>query len=150
MTFSNLLSKFSRIPVIAAGGFFLGISGAAAGPYIQTNLVSDIVGLAALQDDALKNSWGVSHGPATPFWISDQSANVTTLYAVTAAGVSKNALTVSIPTTGVGRKGRPARSPTSAARSFRSTARPPVHLRQSERHHLRLEQHTLGHHNLAD
>ena len=105
MTFSNLLSKFSRIPVIAAGGFFLGISGAAAGPYIQTNLVSDIVGLAALQDDALKNSWGVSHGPATPFWISDQGANVTTLYAVTAAGVSKNALTVSIPTTGGGPQG---------------------------------------------
>ena len=37
----------------------------------QTNLVSDILGLAKLTDPDLTNAWGVSFGPTSPFWISD-------------------------------------------------------------------------------
>jgi uncharacterized protein (TIGR03118 family) len=49
-------------------------------PYIQVNLTSDIPGLAANTDPNLKNPWGISFSPASPFWISDQVTNVSTLY----------------------------------------------------------------------
>jgi uncharacterized protein (TIGR03118 family) len=51
--------------------------------FVQTNLVSDIPGLAKITDPKLLNSWGVSHSTISPFWISDQAANVATLYSVT-------------------------------------------------------------------
>jgi hypothetical protein len=58
--------------------------------YQQVNLVSDLPGVAALQDTNLVNAWGVSFGPTTPFWISDNGTGLSTLYAVTndAAGVT--------------------------------------------------------------
>lgn len=90
--------------VVAALGS--GLQPAEAG-YIQTNLVSDIPNLALLTDPALKNPWGISHGPATPFWVSDQGTNVTTLYIVNGGGVSKSPTLpeVTIPTTGSGPQG---------------------------------------------
>jgi uncharacterized protein (TIGR03118 family) len=53
-------------------------------------------------DPSLKNPWGVSHSASSPFWISDQGTNVSTLYTVAGGTVSKNGLTVAIPTTGSG------------------------------------------------
>src|SRR5262249_37812124 len=50
--------------------------------FTQTNLVSDIPGLATITDPQLVNPWGVSHLPASPFWISNQRQNTATLYAV--------------------------------------------------------------------
>jgi uncharacterized protein (TIGR03118 family) len=79
---------------------------AEAGAYLQTNLVSDIPGLAQFTDPALKNPWGVSESPTSPFWISDQGTNESTLYSLSPAGVvSKPALTVAIPTTAGGPQG---------------------------------------------
>jgi uncharacterized protein (TIGR03118 family) len=49
----------------------------------QTNLVSDIPGLAKITDPQLVNPWGVSHSPTSPFWTSNQGKNTATLYAVT-------------------------------------------------------------------
>ncbi len=66
----------------------------------QTNLVSDIQGLAKITDPNLINSWGISESPSSPFWISDNGAGVATLYAVPGAGppaVMKVPLTVTIP-----------------------------------------------------
>ena len=54
--------------------------GIAVGSYVQTNLVSDIPGLAAHTDPNLKNPWGTSVGPGSPIWVSDNHAGVTTLY----------------------------------------------------------------------
>ena len=48
--------------------------------FIQTNLVSDLAGAKVL-DTNLKNPWGIVHGPATPWWVSDNNGNVSTLYA---------------------------------------------------------------------
>ncbi len=48
--------------------------------YTQTNLVSDIPGLAAHTDPNLRNSWGTSTGPGLPIWVSDNASGVTTLY----------------------------------------------------------------------
>jgi uncharacterized protein (TIGR03118 family) len=104
----TLASRFRKSLILAAlGGGVLCATPwqAAAEAYIQTNLVSDIPGLATIFDASLKNPWGISHGPTTPFWVSDQAANVSTLYAVTPAGVTKNALTVTIPMTGGGPQG---------------------------------------------
>ena len=69
---------------------------------MQSNLVTSsqavLTGLgyapAAHVDASLLNPWGVSYGPATPFWVSDNGAGVSTLYNTT--GV-KQALTVTIP-----------------------------------------------------
>lgn len=55
-------------------------AGVARGSYHQTNLVSDIPGLAQHFDPHLVNPWGISAGPATPMWVSDNNAGVTTLY----------------------------------------------------------------------
>jgi hypothetical protein len=56
---------------------------AAAATFVQTDLVSNIPGLAAVTDPELVNPWGVSHSATSPFWTSDQGKGVATLYAVT-------------------------------------------------------------------
>jgi uncharacterized protein (TIGR03118 family) len=48
--------------------------------FLQTNLVSDVPGLATSTDPNLKNPWGLVAGPAGPFWVSDNNAGVSTLY----------------------------------------------------------------------
>ena len=62
--------------------------------FTQTNLVSDIPGLAATTDPQLVNPWGVSFGPATPFWVSDNGTGLATIY--NGNGV-KQGLVVTIP-----------------------------------------------------
>jgi len=74
--------------------------------YLQTNLVSDLPGIAQLQDPNLVNPWGISFSTTSPFWVSDNGTGLSTLYAVTndAAGspiVSKLGLEVAIPGEGV-------------------------------------------------
>jgi uncharacterized protein (TIGR03118 family) len=67
--------------------------------YVQTNLVSDQPGVAQQMDPNLVNAWGLSAGPATPLWVSDNGKDVTTLYrgAVGGAPVSIVPLVVSVP-----------------------------------------------------
>ena len=65
-----------------------------ADSFTQTNLVSDIPGMAANTDPNLKNPWGISNSATSPFWLSDQATNLSTLY--NGAGVPQ-ALVVSIP-----------------------------------------------------
>src|SRR5258705_4432942 len=78
----------------------------ASAGFIQTNLVSDIPGLAVITDSVLKNSWGLSHSATSPIWVSDQATGVATLYNVTPAGVTKNlAVQPTIPTTATGPQG---------------------------------------------
>ncbi|MFL5608371.1 MAG: TIGR03118 family protein [Gemmatimonadaceae bacterium] len=70
------------------------VSTPARAQYVQTNLVSDIPGLAANTDPQLRNPWGMSFSPTSPFWISDAGTGVATLY--NGFGV-KQALVVTIP-----------------------------------------------------
>src|SRR5258708_4843400 len=65
-----------------------------ADSFTQTNLVSDIPGLAANTDPNLKNPWGVAFSGTSPFWTSDQGTGLSTLY--NAAGTPQ-ALVVTIP-----------------------------------------------------
>lgn len=73
--------------------------------YQQINLVSDIPGVAQLQDTNLVNAWGIAFGGTGPFWVSDNATGKATLYAVTndAAGAphaTRNPLVVTIPGNG--------------------------------------------------
>jgi uncharacterized protein (TIGR03118 family) len=77
-------------------------AGAAAGGYSQENLVSDQAGVAQLTDPNLVNPWGMSRSATSPIWVSDNGADVSTLYQGAVPGnpespVAKVPLTVSIP-----------------------------------------------------
>jgi len=43
--------------------------------YVQTNLVSDIPGMAPNTDPNLQGAWGLSFSSSSPFWVSAQAAN---------------------------------------------------------------------------
>jgi uncharacterized protein (TIGR03118 family) len=83
----------------------------AGAQYAQTNLVSNIPGLASITDPRLVNPWGLARTGTSPFWTSNQSTNSSTLYAVTGStsvsqvlGVNANGF-VAIPTTAAGPQG---------------------------------------------
>ena len=99
------LRQFIQATVFSAGAMALAAGTASAAVFSQTNLVSDVPGFAAITDPKLKNPWGLSFSPTSPFWISDQGTNTSTLYSVTGAGISKAALEVAIPTTPSGPQG---------------------------------------------
>jgi uncharacterized protein (TIGR03118 family) len=67
---------------------------AAQNSYIQHNLVSDIPGLADHTDPNLVNPWGISSSGGSPFWVSDNGKDVSTLYNSTG---NPQALVVSVP-----------------------------------------------------
>jgi uncharacterized protein (TIGR03118 family) len=47
--------------------------------YRQTNLISDIPGLGAIQDPFLVNPWGVTLTASSPFWVSNNGTSTTQL-----------------------------------------------------------------------
>ena len=90
--------------VVCAGG---GLAMAQA--YQQTNLVSDIQGLAqdppsGQLDTHLVNPWGLVASATSPWWVSDNNAGVSTLYK--GQGV-KQGLVVNIPSPVSGVAGTP-------------------------------------------
>jgi uncharacterized protein (TIGR03118 family) len=109
----NLFPKAFFVTSAAIGALYAGALRADDSQLVQTNLVSDISGLATITDPKLHNPWGVSHSPTSPFWVSNQGTNSATLYAVTdETNVSKVNIPpngfVAIPTFGSG----PAQGPT--------------------------------------
>jgi uncharacterized protein (TIGR03118 family) len=86
--------------VAAAGVLAVPLAAGASPTAIQqTNLVSDQPGHAAITDPNLVNAWGMSHGPNSPLWVSDNGTNVSTLYsgATASAPVSIVPLVVRVP-----------------------------------------------------
>jgi uncharacterized protein (TIGR03118 family) len=61
--------------------------------FTVTNLVADSGSSAATVDPSLVNPWGLSAGPTTPWWTSNNGTNTSTLYSGTGA---KQALTVAV------------------------------------------------------
>src|SRR5580765_3461209 len=89
----------AMVLVVLAAAAAIGAGGATArttanwyNPYF---LVSDGSAISApLPDASLVNGWGLSAGPTTPWWTSNNKTNTSTLY----SGVgSKSALTVNVP-----------------------------------------------------
>src|SRR5436305_133974 len=79
-----LLLALGSVPAAAAS-----IAG-----FAQTNLVSNIPGMAQTTDASLQNPWGLAFGPTSPFWVADNDVNLSTLY--NGAGV-KQGLIVNVP-----------------------------------------------------
>lgn len=63
--------------------------------YQQTNLVSDVPGLAQFTDPDLVNPWGLIASSTGPWWVSDNGTGLSTLY--NGAGV-KQSLVVTVAT----------------------------------------------------
>jgi len=105
------MTRLISFATILVGAVCAAMSRADAATYVQTDLVSDIPGLALVTDPELKNSWGLTFRLASPFWISDQVTSVSTLYAVTGStNVSKAAPAgtngnIAIPQTASGAQG---------------------------------------------
>ena len=71
----------SRIAaLLTAGALGLLASSAFADHYLQTNLVSDVPGLAVTTHMPLVNPWGLSRSATSPWWVADNGAGVSTLY----------------------------------------------------------------------
>lgn len=66
----------------------------AATPLFQTNLVSDIPGLARHLDSNLRNPWGIAESGGSPFWIADNHTGLATLYNTAGTPLS---LVVTVP-----------------------------------------------------
>lgn len=106
----NLFPKAFFATSIAAGALWAGTPHAQVVDFVQVNLVSDISGLATITDPQLVNPWGVAHSTTSPFWVSNQGTNTSTLYAVTdkttvsKVNINGNGI-VNIPTAGTGPQG---------------------------------------------
>ena len=80
------MRRFEGILPVALVALGVSVSIASTGsasPYVQTDPVSDIPGLATITEPTLVNPWGISHTTTSPFWISDQGTNFTNLWSVT-------------------------------------------------------------------
>jgi uncharacterized protein (TIGR03118 family) len=97
-------SSFRAVILTTAAFGALGISAGVANAdgFSQTNLVSDLPGLATTTDPQLVNPWGVSFANGSPIWISDQGTQTSPLFAVTGSTGVGNApvFTVNIPPAG--------------------------------------------------
>ena len=68
--------------------------------YLQTNLVSDIPGLAQATDPNLKNPWGNSFSATGAFWVANGGSNTSTLYQGTGSTVNARVVAVAGGPTG--------------------------------------------------
>jgi len=59
--------------------------------YQQTNLVSDIMGMAPTFDGNLKNPWGLTRSSGSPWWVANNNSGTSTLYTATGAIAPINA-----------------------------------------------------------
>ena len=82
-----VLAALSALALVFAGPADAHGGGKGANVYKKRNLVSDIDGVARITDPNLVNPWGLSFGPATPAWVSDNGTDVSTLYS---GGVRKS------------------------------------------------------------
>ena len=62
--------------------------------YKQTNLVSDVQGMAPVMDPNLKNPWGLTRSsttptrPGSPFWIGNNNSGTSSLYGGTGNAIN--------------------------------------------------------------
>lgn len=88
----------NALVALSVGAGMAVLSGQAKAFYQQTNLVSDLPGMAEFTDTNLVNPWGMSSSSTSPIWVSDNGSDKATLY--NGAGQSfpvGSPLVVSIP-----------------------------------------------------
>jgi uncharacterized protein (TIGR03118 family) len=79
-TRSFLLEVRNVAAVLAMLPAFNATAQTTANAYIQHNLVSDVAGQADVTDPNLVNPWGIAETATSPFWVSDNSTGLATLY----------------------------------------------------------------------
>ena len=79
----NKSARFFLVTTAIVVGTLYAGAWRAEADFIQTNLVSDIQGLATIHDPLLINPWGISHSATSPFWTSNQGTSTATLFGVT-------------------------------------------------------------------
>jgi len=77
--------------------------------YTQTNLQSDVPGVAESSDPQLVNSWGLARTSGSVWWVADNAKGVATLY--NGPG-TKQSLVVTIPPANPNTQSKPTGSPT--------------------------------------
>ena len=88
--------------------------------YSMTPLVSNVAGVAAVTDPHLVNAWGLDASPTSPWWVSDNGVDVTTLYRADGTKVGLEPGVAGAPTGLVfaGRPGNFLTGPSNAASAF--------------------------------
>ncbi len=74
--------SFRRSLSVAAVVLLAAVRARAGGEYIQTNLVSDVSGMALHTDSNLRDPWGIALSGGGPFWVSDQADGLASIYSV--------------------------------------------------------------------
>jgi uncharacterized protein (TIGR03118 family) len=72
--------------------------------HLQTNLVSDVPGVASQTDSNLANPWGIASSATSPFWVADNHTGLSTLYNTSGTPQS---LVVTVPPAAGGTQGSP-------------------------------------------
>jgi hypothetical protein len=99
--------------------------------YQQTNLVSDIMGMAPVHDPNLVNPWGLTRSPTgSPWWVANNNSGTSTLYNGTGHALP---LVVTVPPPGFA----PGAQSTPTGVVFNTSARMRKHLRRPDRADLR-------------
>ncbi len=67
--------------------------------FTQTNLISDVAGVAQITDTNLKNPWGVGVNPTGDFWVANADTGTVTLYKgdVNGQAISQDVPVITIP-----------------------------------------------------
>jgi uncharacterized protein (TIGR03118 family) len=96
--------KYWKFPAAFVFSLFLLPSVIQAQHYKQTNLVSDIAGMAPTFDPNLKNPWGLTRSsttptrPGSPWWVGNNNSGTSTLYTGAGAIIPINGTgTVTVP-----------------------------------------------------
>lgn len=101
---SWLVAIAVALTLLALPGMAFARANAGGGFYQQTNLTSNLPGIAKFTDPNLTNPWGISSAPGGPFWVSDNGSGKSTLYDNKGAPQS---LVVTIPPSPGGKTGTP-------------------------------------------
>jgi uncharacterized protein (TIGR03118 family) len=82
LVLKRMASLLSAIVMIVAFGSVGAAHADTMAPnrYQETDLVSDVPGAAMHEDPNLVNAWGLTAGPTSPWWVSDNGTDVSTLY----------------------------------------------------------------------
>jgi uncharacterized protein (TIGR03118 family) len=74
------VSRLLKFPAVFTVGISLLPAVTNAQHYKQTNLVSDIQGMAPVFDQNLKNPWGLTRSSGSPWWVGNNNSGTSTLY----------------------------------------------------------------------
>jgi uncharacterized protein (TIGR03118 family) len=86
--------KYWKFPAALVFSLFLLPGVTLAQHYKQTNLVSNIAGMAPTFDPNLKNPWGLTRSSGSPWWVANNNSGTSTLYTGAGAIIS---LVVTVP-----------------------------------------------------